>query len=324
MLRRAAPLLCLLVFSWREAPAAEKLTGIQSALVMAQSLPWIAAEAGLFRKYNLDFQLIYVASSPAVTGALLGGDAEVALAGGSAIVRAYAQGARDLAFIGGIKNYLDQSIMARPEVRGPEQLKGKKIGVSRIGGISHYFTVQALRRFGMQAGRDYFFLQTGGEPETIAALANGAVDAATLTVLGEARASALGFRPAVYGPDLHIPSVAAAFVTRRALFQRRPEALLNFMRAMAEAMKIVHTDRDLTCRVLGRRLRIEDGKIIERAYQINIGSFEKELKIAPEAIQAILEEAGPREKTIQAEDLIDRRYLDALEKSGFFKQLWGK
>jgi ABC-type nitrate/sulfonate/bicarbonate transport system substrate-binding protein len=302
--------------------AAEKLTGIQSALVMAQSLPWIAQEAGLFRKYNLDFQLIYVASSPTVTGALLGGDAEVALAGGSGIVRAFVQGARDLVFIGGIKNYLDQSIMARPEIRGPEGLKGKKIGVSRIGGISHYFTVQALRRVGMQAGRDYFFIQTGGEPETIAALANGIVDAATLTVLGEAKAASLGFRAAVYGPDLHIPSVAAAFVTRRSFYARRSEALLGFMRSMAEAMKIMHTDKEITFKVLGRKLRIDDWKVLESAYQTNIGSFEKRLVIAPEAIQAILDEIEA--KQVQAQELIDRRFLDALEKSGFFKQLWGK
>ena len=302
--------------------AAEKLTGIQSALVMAQSLPWVAQEAGLFRKHNLDFQLIYIASSPTVTSALLGGDAEVALSGGSGIVRAYVQGAKDLVFIGGIKNFLDQSIMARTEINRAEGLKGKKIGVSRIGGISHYFTVQALRRFGMQPGRDYAFIQTGGEPETIAALAKGAVDAATLTVLGAEKAASMGFRPAVYGPDLHIPSVAAAFVTRRSLSARRSDALLQFMRAMAEAMKIVHSDKELTFNVLGKRLRINDRKVLETAYQTNIGSFEKQLTIAPEAVQAILDETET--KQVQAQELIDRRYLDALEKNGFFKQLWGK
>jgi RNA polymerase-interacting CarD/CdnL/TRCF family regulator len=148
------------------------------------------------------------------------------------------------------------------------------------------------------------------------------VDAATLTVLGEAKAAAMGFRAAVYGPDLHIPSVAAAFVTRRALFTRRSEALLNFMRSMAEAMRIVHTNKDLTFKVLGSRLRISDRKILESAYQTNIGSFEQKLTIAPEAVQAILDEVEA--KQVQAQDLIDRRYLEALEKSGFFKQLWGK
>ncbi|TAJ78433.1 ABC transporter substrate-binding protein [bacterium] len=305
--------------------AAERLIGIHSVMVMAQSLPWIAREAGLLQKHNLDFQMIYIASSPMVTGALLGGDAEIALTGGSGIVRAFVQGAKDLVFVGGVKNFLDQSILTRPEIHSPESLKGKKIGVSRIGGISHYFTIQALRRFGMQAGRDYIFIQTGGEPETLAALVNGAVDAATLTVLGEAKATAMGFRPVVYGPDLHIPSVAAAFVTRRSLFPRRSEALAQFMRAMAEAMRILHSDKEFTYRVLGRQLRISDKKVLETAYHTNIGSLEPKLTIAPEAVQAILDEVAqgdPLAKKVQAQDLIDRRYLDEMERDGFFNRLW--
>src|ERR1041385_7529013 len=84
--------------------AAEKLAGLYSAQVMSQSLPWIAQEAGLFPKYNLDFQLVYISSSPMATAAIVGGDVEVILTGGVGIVRAYVQGNTDLAFIGGVKN----------------------------------------------------------------------------------------------------------------------------------------------------------------------------------------------------------------------------
>jgi hypothetical protein len=114
----------------------------------------------------------------------------------------------------------------------------------------------------MQAGRDYIFIQTGGELETIAALASGTIDAATLTVLSVEKATSMGFRAAVYGPDLHVPSVAA-----------RSDVLRQFMRAMAEAMKIVHTDKELAYRILGKRLRITDRKVLETAYRANIRSF---------------------------------------------------
>ena len=87
-------------------------------------------------------------------------------------------------------------------------------------------------------------------------------------------------------------------------------------------MKIVHTDKELAYRILGKRLRITDRKVLETAYQTNIGSFEKQLTIAPEAVQAILDEIET--KQVQAQELIDRRYLDTLDKSGFFKQLWEK
>ena len=86
--------------------AAEKLTGVYAAQSISMSLPWIAQEAGLFRKYNLDFQLIYIPSGPAVTAAMLGGDAGVSVGGGAAIVRAVVQGATDLVFIGSVKECL--------------------------------------------------------------------------------------------------------------------------------------------------------------------------------------------------------------------------
>ena len=119
-------------------PAVEKLVGIYSARVMSQSMPWIAQEAGLFRKNNLDFHLVYIASSGMVTAAMLSGDAEISLTGGVGIVRAYAQGATDLVFIGSAKNVLTQSILAGAEIKRPEDLKGKKVAMTS-GTTSDFF-----------------------------------------------------------------------------------------------------------------------------------------------------------------------------------------
>src|ERR1051325_12242052 len=103
------------------------------------------------------------------------------MAGGVGTVRAFAQGAQDLVFIGGFKNALTHSIVAKPEITRPEDLKGKKIGVTRIGSNSHYFAVQALRRFGLDASRDITIIQAGGEPEIVAALISGGIDAGSIT-----------------------------------------------------------------------------------------------------------------------------------------------
>ncbi|HJX11426.1 MAG TPA: hypothetical protein VJ733_13145, partial [Candidatus Binatia bacterium] len=114
-LGRAALLVFLMFLIGVKAQGAatpDKLIGIHSARVMSQSMPWIAQEAGLFPKYNLDFQLVYIASSGMVTAAMLGGDADISLTGGVGNVRAYVQGATDLVFIGGIKNVMTQSIVA--------------------------------------------------------------------------------------------------------------------------------------------------------------------------------------------------------------------
>jgi ABC-type nitrate/sulfonate/bicarbonate transport system substrate-binding protein len=138
--------------------AADKLTAIHSSQSMSQSMPWIAKEAGLFKKYSLDFDLVHIASSPTVTAAMLGGNAEVALTGGEGIIRAYVQGATDFVFIGSVKNLLTHSLLAKPEIKKIEDLKGKKIGINRIGSNPHYFTVQVLRQAGVDT-RDVQFIQ---------------------------------------------------------------------------------------------------------------------------------------------------------------------
>src|SRR3972149_985440 len=173
-------ILLALGFATSRAEAAEKLVGIYSARVMSQSMPWIAQEAGLFRKHGLDFHLVYISSSGMVTAAMLSGDAEISLTGGVGNVRAYVQGATDLVFIGAVKNVMTQSLMGKPEIKKPEELKGKKVGVTRIGSNTHYFAVQALRRFGLDPGRDVTFIQTGGEPQALAALTSGSVGASVV------------------------------------------------------------------------------------------------------------------------------------------------
>jgi len=308
-------------------PAAEKLTTIYSARVMAQSLPWMAEEAGLFKKYNLDFHLVFVASSAIVTAALLGGDAEMTLTGGIGNVVAYVRGTTDVVFVGGIKNVMTQSLVAGKQIKRPEDLKGKKIAVSRIGGNTHYFTIQALRRFGMEPNRDFAFIQSGGDPEAFAALAAGQVDGAALTPPTDARALASGFHYVLYGPELKIPYVATAFVTKRSLIAKRGPAIGQFMKAMAEAAKIMHTDREFVYKVLGKYLRVTDRSVLEAAYNAEIKALEPRLVVRNEALQAILDEVAqtdPRAKKVKPQELVDNRYLDEMEKSGFFDQLWSK
>jgi NitT/TauT family transport system substrate-binding protein len=274
-------------------------------------MPWIAQEAGLFKKYDLDFQLVYVSSSGMVTAALLGGDAEMTLTGGVGNVRAYVKGATDIVFVAGVKNVMTQSLLAGGNIKRPEDLKGKRIGVSRIGSNTHYFTIQALRRFNMEPEKDYSFIQTGGDPETLAALMSGGIDGATLTAPSDAKAIANGYRYIVYGPDLRIPYTATTFVTKRSIIAKRPQVIGRFLRAMAEASKIMHTDREFTYKILGKYLRVTGRSI---------------LVLKDEGLQAILDEVAkidPRAKKVKPEDMVDRRYLNEMEKSGFFDKLWG-
>jgi ABC-type nitrate/sulfonate/bicarbonate transport system substrate-binding protein len=146
-----------------------------------------------------------------------------------------------------------------------------------------------------------------------------------LTAPGDTQAVALGFNYVVYGPDLRMPFAAAVFVTRRPVIAQRSQVLGRFMRAMAEAAKIIHTDREFTYKVLEKQLRLADRKILDASYNLEIKVLETKLDLKPEGLQAILDDVSkvdPRAKKVKPQDLMDRRYIDEMEKSGFFNKLW--
>lgn len=321
---RVTAVLCGVVLAQSGAAAADKLYAIYTARVLSQAMPWIAQEAGLFKKYDLDVHLIFVTPGAPAVAAILTGDSELSVQGAGALARALVQGNREVQFIGGIKNILTHSVLAKPEIKGPENLRGKRIGVSRIGSNPHYFAAQALRRFGLEP-RDVSFIQTGGAPETLAALVAQGIDAAVLTSPTDAQALGLGYHYVIYGPDLRIPYAATTFNARRSVIAKRPQVLGRFMRAMAESAKILHTDKEFTYKVLGKYLRIDDRRILEAGYNAEIKALEPRLAMKLESFQANLDEIAPiepRAKNVKPQEMIDTRYLDEMEKSGFFDQLW--
>ncbi len=315
-----------LFFSSSSLLAADKLIGIHSARVLSQSMPWVAREAGLFKKYNLDFDLVFIASSPSVTAAMLSGEAEISLGGGEGPVRAYVQGAADFVFVGGFKNVLTHSIVGRTDIKRPADLKGKKVGINRIGSNPHYFAVQALRRSGIDPS-EVNLIQSGGSPETLAALLSGNLDAASLNPPADAQAIARGLHYVINGTEVKLPFAATVFFTRRSIIAKRPAVLGQFLRAMAEAGKIIQTDKEFVYKVMGKYLRLTDRKVLDAAYGGEVKVLENRLELNNEGLQAILDEvsrADPRAKKIKAEDLVDRRFLDEMKSSGFFDKLWGK
>src|SRR5262245_56632621 len=274
-LSTAFVILVLPVFSVARTIAADRLVGLHSAQVMSQSMPWIAQEAGLFKKYDLDFRLVFIPSSPVATAATLNGDAEIGVTGAVGNVRAFVQGFTDLVFIAGMKNILTHSVLGKQEIKRPEDLKGKKVAVGRFGGNTHYCVIQTLKRLGMDATKDIQTIQTGGGPETLAALVSGSVDAAGLVAPGDSAAVARGFRYVINGPEMHIPYGATQVVTLRSVINKRGAVIGRFMLTMAEASRIIHTDRPFVYKVLGKYLSTTDTKVRDAAYQSVIPALER-------------------------------------------------
>jgi NitT/TauT family transport system substrate-binding protein len=305
--------------------AADKINMLYTARVMSQSYPWFAQEAGLFKKYDLDVPLVFVTPGAPAVAAILSGDSEVAVIGAASIARPFVQGNKDPVIIGGIKSLLTHSIVAKPDIKRPEQLKGKRIGVSRIGSNPHYFAVQALRRYGIDS-REVSYIQTGGAPETLSALVAQGIDAAVLTVPTDAQALKIGYHYVVYGPDLKIAYAATTFTTRRSIIAKRGPVIGRFMRAMAEGAKIMHTDRETMYKVIGKYLRVDDRKLLEASYNVESKALEPRLELKLEGIQSTLDEIAPidpRAKAVKPQEMVDTRYLDEMNKSGFMEQLWG-
>jgi NitT/TauT family transport system substrate-binding protein len=306
--------------------AADKLNLIYTARVMSQAYPLMAQDLGLFKKYDLDVPVVFVTPGAPSVAAILSGDSEVAVIGAASITRPVVQGNKDPVLIGGIKSLLTHSIIAKQDITRPEQLKGKRIGVSRIGSNPHYFAVQALRHFGIDS-REVSYIQAGGAPETLAALVAQGIDAAVLTVPTDAQALKLGYHYVIYGPDLKIAYAATTITTRRSIIAKRGPVIARFMRAMAEAAKIMHTDKDSTFKILAKYLRIDDRALLDASYNVEIKALEPRLALKLEGIQSTLDEIAPTEpraKTVKPQEMIDTRYLDEMEKSGFFNEIWGR
>lgn len=314
----------LLSLSYARSDAAERLVGLQSAPSVAMALPWFAEEARLYSKYDLDFQLVYIASSGIVTAAMSSGNGNVAIVGGEGPLRAYLAGNTDFVFIGSVKNVLTHSLMGKPEIKRPEDLKGKRIGVGRFGGNSHYFTMYGMRQKGLDPLKDAQFIQTGGAPETFLALSTGAVDAASLTTPQDTRAAFLGFNYVIDGREIKPPYVATGLVSLRSVIAKRPKAVSQFMHVMAESLKLMMSDRELAFKVISKKIGLNDRKVFDSAYGAELKVLEPKLDIKPIAIQANLDEIArtdPRAKSVKAEQLIDRRFLEEMEKDGTFERL---
>src|SRR5215208_6972555 len=175
------------------APQRLPLTVSYSALVASQSPSWITEEAGFYERYGVDVTLTYISSAQQNVAALLSGDVDVAISGGTGVVEPDLNGS-DIVMFAGTKNQLAGRIMARPDIAGPADLRGKRVGMTRRGGNSHYMGIVALARFGLEAERDVFFIGAGGSPETVTALSAGSIDAAAMISPADYEAERRGFR----------------------------------------------------------------------------------------------------------------------------------
>ncbi len=296
------------------AAPAERLQVTHSTLTATNAVLWVARDRGLFQRHGLGDNLIYVAGVRALQ-ALIAQEVQLASVAGTAPVQANLAGA-DTVIIGGISNSVLMSLIAVPEITGVEGLRGKRLAVTRFGSLSDFMARTYLRRSGLTPDRDVALIQTGGYPESVAAMQAGAIQAAMLSPPYHMIAmKRLGFRELV---DLSktMKYQANALVTLRRFAQTHGSAVMSFMQAYVEAVRVFKQEREFAIGVLGRAMRSKDRQILEDTYGFYRDYFEDIPHPTLEGVQLILDELAPRfpqARDARPQDFVDLRFVQALD-----------
>jgi NitT/TauT family transport system substrate-binding protein len=322
----ACALAAVLVLVPQRAPGQERLKVIYSQFTMTNSATWFAREAGLFERHGLSADLIYVDSSPAVQ-ALTAGAAPLATMSGGLAVGPYLNGL-DLVMLAGWCNVNSYQLITRPEIRRPEDLRGKVIGIGRYGAAADWGLRLILRKLGINENKDVQIIQAGGGgPSTrLSAMEAKKLDATVLDSPQTVQARRLGFRTLADGVELGIPFLQGGLVTRRAYVKTNEDTVRRVIRVVVEAIHFAKTNREAALKILQKYLRVQDREALEDAYEsFVVKQFPRVPYATPAAVQIIFDLAAardPRAKTVDPNGFIDMRFVREIEQSGAIDQLY--
>lgn len=293
------------------------------------SLPWwMAKDGGFFEKNGLDVDLFYEGASSAIVQAMLAGEANFAGLAGPSIV-SNVLGGGDVIQIAAVVKTFTVPMYAQAAIKEVAQLKGQKVAVSRFGSISHIAALNIFQKAGVSG---VTLIQSGGTPESAAALMSGAVAAAMVPPPQSLMLREKGFRELVgvkQFREWNIPVVENGIAARRSFVDKNPGVARRFIRAAFEGIRAIYTDREQAMKVLAKYTKVSDEKILDESYRFSVEALSKEGFMPPEAFTALLEqmvsqksvdEAASKKLPITA--YFDNRFVNELEKEGFFKKLW--
>ena len=305
--------------------AAERMRIAYSSISGAYVGIWVAHDAGLFAKEGLDNQMILIPSATQLAQVAVAGDVDIASLGGGPMIAATLSGA-DLKVIGNNVNKMIFSIHAKPEVKSIEELRGKRIGVSRFGSSSDVSARYALRKFNLDPQKDVILLQLGSMSSIFGALRSGAVEGALVSPPTQFLSEKLGFKELVSITEMNFAYPNPAMAVAGDLIRKRPEAIDRFMRAYVRGVHRARTDREFAIKSLAKYTTVTDpvllgrtydfylDKVVERAPYINMGGMQNAIDDLARTI--------PAAKTAKPEQFVDMRFLDKLEKSGLLNELY--
>jgi NitT/TauT family transport system substrate-binding protein len=285
---------------------------------------WVAQEGRIFEKYDIDSRLVLIASGSLMVQAMLGGDLPIAGAAGSAAVDASLGGA-DVVMFGSMVKVPAFYIMALPEIKTVDDLRGKSVGVTRFGSSTDFTMRYILRQQGLEPGRDVMLIQTGDLFAAAAMLRTRAIVAAPFSSPANLRAEEAGAKMLMNMGKAGVYFPHDAFMARRSFISTNEDLTRRFLKAYGEGVYRLFTDRELSRRAIANYGRAIDAKTNDAVYRYAVDYVDKIPYNTREGVQEVLNQIAPRNpkaKTAKPEEFYDDRFIKELDSQGFYKQFW--
>lgn len=323
----------LILCPGREAWSQKNLPTVRigiEAVAGTNSHYYVTKQLGLFQKQGLNLELISFPGGSVGVQSLLAGDLQFATADGNLGLTANLRGA-NLYFIAGMINTFPFSILSKPEIRKPQDLRGKKIVISRYGSSSDTAVRAAVEKYELRPDKDVIILQGGGQSERFAALKAGAVDAAIVSPPLNLTGRRLGFNEVIDLSESGVPYAHQQIVAQKDFIDRNPDLVLRTLRALTEGLA---QWKDLAKKtvVMGhvaKYLKLDSEKDkdqIEETYRYYGKTFPTKPYATLEGVELtlqILKKNRPEAKDMQAKDYVNNRFVAELEKEGFLARVFG-
>ena len=290
-----------------------------------QASMWAVKDLGLLKKYGVDGEVVMIPGTARQIQALVGNSLAFAHLDAAGAIRAVLGGA-DIVLVGSSLNKFPFSFVTQKEIRKPEDLKGKKIGIVGFGGGNDLAVTLVLKEWNIPR-ESVTVLQSGGGANRLVAMSAKALDATVLSYpeLGEALRmgmNELGKLSDLKSADYPMTAVAV----RRPFLQKNRQVVKRFLMAYAEGTYQFKTDKEKGMAVYRRRLKQENPKALEETYEYFAPKFSFPIRVSHDGMRNTLEMIGkgdPKTET-KLDKYVDESILDELEKEGFFKKVAGK
>jgi ABC-type nitrate/sulfonate/bicarbonate transport system substrate-binding protein len=295
-----------------------------AALGSGSAPVWTAKEAGIFADEGLDAELSLIRGSGHVTEALLGNEVQFANIAAPLVIGANLKGG-DLVYLTGGVNRLIQSIITRPEIHTPAELRGRTFGVSHSGGVDNFLVNYLLKPHGLDVGTDMKSQIIENQPDAIAKMDSDEVDAALFSPPYSFEAIKRGHRVLIDSRDLSIDYQLGGIVARRSYVEQNSEMTRKVVRGYVRGIHRYKEDRELALRVFRKYSLIEDENVAGQCYEAANRYFQRKPYPTVPGLYRVLDEASktnPAAKRLRVEDMMDCRWLAELDASGFIRDLY--